>query len=79
VNDSPQGRYESDAIYFRRRADSAYDARLQRLEQKVDGLDTKVDILTVRMAIIAAIVSIVIIAGNIIGPVIAQQIIRSGV
>lgn len=73
-----QGRYEPDVAYFRRRADSANDERLRRLEGKVDGLDSKVDILTVRMAIVGAVVTIVIVTANIIGPVIAQQLIRGG-
>jgi hypothetical protein len=78
ADDDPRGRFESEASYFRRRADRAYDDRLTRLEMKLDQMDTKVDLLTVRMAIMAAVVSVVIIAANIIGPVIAARVIGAG-
>ena len=69
-----KGRYETDAAYFRRRADFVTDMRLRRLEDKVDGLDSKVDVLTIRLAIVGAFVSLTIIAANIIGPTIAYKL-----
>jgi uncharacterized membrane protein len=67
---------DDDAMYHRRRADQATDQRIERVSRKVDELDNKVDVLSVRVAIGAAILSAVMFVGSILGPIIASGFIK---
>lgn len=67
---------EPDAAYFRRRFDNVMDIRVSRLEHDIQELDRKLDALSVRVAVIAAIISLVTLVANIIGPVIAIRLLN---
>jgi hypothetical protein len=70
------GALDDDAMYHRRRADEQTDMRIERVSRKVDELDNKVDVLTTRVAIGAAILSAVMFIGSILGPIIASGFVR---
>lgn len=64
----PEG---DDVDYLRRRADAAHEKRLERIETELDSLGRKLDALSIRVAVIAALISVVTFAANVIGPILA--------
>lgn len=63
-------------MYERRRADELAESRFRRLERKVDGLDTKVDALSTKLALIAGGLAVLSFLFNIIGPIVADRVIK---
>ena len=70
---------DNHAIYYRRLADQRLDGQVLDLKRKVEEIDRKVDLMAVRIGIIGAAGAVVVIIANIIGPVIANAIIKGGV
>jgi len=67
---------DEEAVYHRRRADQATDQRIDRVSRKVDELDTKVDSLATRVAVIGALLGIAVFLGQIVGPIIASNLLK---
>jgi tetrahydromethanopterin S-methyltransferase subunit G len=67
---------DDDAMYHRRRADLATDKRIDNVSKKVDELDTKVDNLSTRVAVIGALLGIAVFLGQIVGPIVASNLLR---
>jgi hypothetical protein len=75
-DDPDELRGEQLAAYYRRRADMATDVRLAALEASVHELDSKVDRLSTRLAVLAGALGILSLVANIVGPVIAEAIVK---
>jgi hypothetical protein len=67
---------DDDAMYHRRRADQATDRRIESVSKKVDELDNKVDALATRVAVIGALLGIAVFLGQIVGPIIASNVLK---
>jgi len=64
------------SMYHRRRADQATDKRIDTVARKVDELDSKVDALATRVAVIGALLGIAVFLGQIVGPIIASNVLK---
>lgn len=62
--------------YTRRRIDQMTDQRFRSIEGKVDEIDRKVDALSNRLAWLIGALAVLSFILNIVGPVIAREIVR---